>query len=184
MKYSLDISNFLEEISSLSHSIAFLYFFHWSLRKAFLSLLAILWKCAFRCVYLSFSPLPFTCLLFPAICKPYQTTILPFCISFSWGWSWSLSPVQGHEPPSTVLQTHWSMHLFNSKRICCTAGASGDSGSSTGSGRSPGGGHGNPLQYSFLENPQTEEPGGLQSLESQRVRHHWSDLARMHPCAC
>ena len=27
MKYSLSISNFLEEISSLSHSIVFLYFF-------------------------------------------------------------------------------------------------------------------------------------------------------------
>ena len=27
MKYSLGISNFLEEISSLSHSIVFLYFF-------------------------------------------------------------------------------------------------------------------------------------------------------------
>ena len=45
MKCSLDISNFLEEISSLSHSIVFLYIFlHWSLRKAFLSLLAILWN--------------------------------------------------------------------------------------------------------------------------------------------
>ena len=29
---------------------------HWSLRKAFLSLLAILWNSAFRCLYLSFSP--------------------------------------------------------------------------------------------------------------------------------
>ena len=28
-------------------------------------------------------------------------------------------------------------------------------------GRSPGGGHGNPLQYSCLENPMTEEPGQL-----------------------
>ena len=28
-----------------------------------------------------------------------------------------------------------------------------DTGSVPGSGRSPGGGHGNPLQYSFLENP-------------------------------
>ena len=27
-------------------------------------------------------------------------------------------------------------------------------------GRSPVGGHGNPLQYSSLENPWTEEPGG------------------------
>ena len=30
-----------------------------------------------------------------------------------------------------------------------------------GSGRSPGEGNGNPLQYSCLENSQTEEPGGL-----------------------
>ena len=29
----------------------------------------------------------------------------------------------------------------------------GDTGSIPGSGRSPGGGNGNPLQYSFLENP-------------------------------
>ena len=36
--------------------------------------------------------------------RPPQTTILPFCISFSWGWSWSLPPVQCHEPPSIVLQ--------------------------------------------------------------------------------
>ena len=39
---------------------------HWSLRKAFLSLL-ILWTSAFKWVYLSFSPLPFA--LFSAICK-------------------------------------------------------------------------------------------------------------------
>ena len=32
---------------------------HWSLRKTFLSLLAILWNSAFRCLYLSFSPLLF-----------------------------------------------------------------------------------------------------------------------------
>ena len=34
-------------------------------------------------------------------------------------------------------------------------------------GRSPGGGHGNPLRYSCLEHPRTEEPGGLQSMGSQ-----------------
>ena len=33
------VSNFLEEISSLPHSIVFLYFLHWPLRKAFLSVL-------------------------------------------------------------------------------------------------------------------------------------------------
>ena len=35
-----------------------------------------------------------------------------------------------------------------------------------GSGRSPAGGHGNPLQYSCLENPMTEESGGLHSTGS------------------
>ena len=41
------------------------------------------------------------------------------------------------------------------------AGDTGDMGSIPESGRFPGGGHGNPLQYSCLENPRTEEPGGL-----------------------
>ena len=54
------------------------------LRKAFLSLLAILWNSAFRWEYLSFSPLLFTSLLFTAICKASQTAILLFCTSFSW----------------------------------------------------------------------------------------------------
>ena len=42
---------------------------HWSLRKASLSLLAILWNSAFKWVYLYFSPLPATSLLFSVICK-------------------------------------------------------------------------------------------------------------------
>ena len=77
---------------------------HWSLRKAFSSFLAILWNSIFKWVYLSFSRLPFASLLFSAIVRPPQTTILPFCISFSWGWSRSLSPVHCHELPSVVLQ--------------------------------------------------------------------------------
>ena len=40
-----------------------------------------------------------------------------------------------------------------------------------GSGRSPGGGNGNPLQYSCLENPKDREPDGLPSMGSQRVGH-------------
>ena len=35
-----------------------------------------------------------------------------------------------------------------------------------GLGQSPGEGHGNPLQYSCLENSMTEEPDGLQSIGS------------------
>ena len=38
-------------------------------------------------------------------------------------------------------------------------------------GRSPGIGDGNPLQYSCLEIPWTEEPGRLRSIGSQRVGH-------------
>ena len=41
----------------------------WSLRKPFLSPLAILWDSAFKWVYLSFSPLPLASLFFSAICK-------------------------------------------------------------------------------------------------------------------
>ena len=44
----------------------------------------------------------------------------------------------------------------------CNAGDTGDADSIPGSGRSPGGGHGNPLQYSYLEN--SIDRGGLQSM--------------------
>ena len=43
--------------------------------------------------------------------------------------------------------------------------------------RCPGLKNGNPLQYSCLKNPWTEELGELQSIGSQRVRHDWSNLA-------
>ena len=77
---------------------------HWSPRKAFLSLLSVLWNSAFRWVYLFFSPLPLASLLFSAICKASSDNHFAFSISFSWGWSWSLPPVQCQEPPSIVLQ--------------------------------------------------------------------------------
>ena len=50
----------------------------------------------------------------------------------------------------------------------------GDLGLILGSGRSPGEGNGNPLQYSCLENPMEGGAGGLQSMGSQRVRHDWA----------
>src|SRR5574338_275793 len=104
MKCSLGISNFLEEISSLSHYIVFLYFFALITEEGFLlspcyslelciqMLISFLFSFAFR---FSFSQL---------FVRPPQTTILPFCISFSWGWSWSLPPVKCHELRSIVLQ--------------------------------------------------------------------------------
>ena len=67
------------------------------------------------------------------------------------------------------------------KEPICHAGDIRNSGSVAGSGRSPGGRHGNPLQYSCLENPPcTGEPGGLQFIGLQRIRHYWSDLACTH----
>ena len=57
--------------------------------------------------------------------RPPQTTILPFCFSFIWGWSWSLSPVECHKPRSIVLQAlclsdlipwiYLSLPLYNRK---------------------------------------------------------------------
>ena len=47
----------------------------------------------------------------------------------------------------------------------------GDLGLIPGSGRSPGEGNGNPLQYSCLENPMDGGAGSLQSMGSQRVGH-------------
>ena len=50
------------------------------------------------------------------------------------------------------------------KNLPANAGDTRDSGSIPGSGGSPGGGRGNPLQYSYWRIPWTEEPGRLQSI--------------------
>ena len=55
----------------------------WSLRKAFLSILAIVWNSAFRWIYLSFYPLPFTSLLFSAIFKASSDNHFAFLPFFS-----------------------------------------------------------------------------------------------------
>ena len=59
------------------------------------------------------------------------------------------------------------------KTLPANAGDMGDVGSVPGSGRSPGGVHGNPLQYSYLGNLMDRgDTGGLLSMGSQRVRHN------------
>ena len=55
------------------------------------------------------------------------------------------------------------------KESACNAG---DPGLIPGLARSPGEGNGNPLQYSCWRISWAEEPGGVQSMGSQRVRHH------------
>ena len=64
---------------------------------------------------------------------------------------------------------------LSGKESSFNAGDTADSDSIPGSGRSPGEGNGNLLQYSCLGNPWTEEPGGLHTVHAvTRVRH---DLA-------
>ena len=69
----------------------------------------------------------------------------------------------------------------NWKYVHCPGGSdgkesaynAGDMGSTPGLGRPPEEGNGNPLQYSCLRLPWTEEPGRLQSNGSKRVRQDW-----------
>ena len=63
------------------------------------------------------------------------------------------------------------------KNPSAIAGDIWDAGLIPGSGRSPGGGHGNPLKYSCLENPMDRGAWWTTVYGSQRVRHNWSDLA-------
>ena len=59
------------------------------------------------------------------------------------------------------------------KNLPANAGDIRDAASTPGLGRSPGGGHADPLQYSCLENPMDR---GWWSTGSHRVGHNWSDL--------
>ena len=63
---------------------------HWSLRKAFLSLLAILWNSALKWVYLAFYPLLFMFLLFTAICKTSSDSRFAFLCFFFCGSNYEL----------------------------------------------------------------------------------------------
>ena len=85
MKCSLGISNFLEEISSLSHSVVFLYFFPLIADDSFLISPCYFWNSAFRCLYLSFSPLLLASLLFTAICKASSDSQFAFLHVFFLG---------------------------------------------------------------------------------------------------
>ena len=62
------------------------------------------------------------------------------------------------------------------KNLPANAGDERDVGSIARSGRSPGGGHGNPLQYSWLENPMDRGAWWATAHSIERVGHNWSDL--------
>ena len=102
----LDISNFLEEIDSLSHSYCFpLFLCIVNLRRPFFYLLLLFFGTLHLLGYIF--PLLLCLLLlffFQLFVKSPQTTTLPSCIYFSWAWFWSLLPVQFYKPWSVVFQ--------------------------------------------------------------------------------
>jgi len=86
---------------------------HWSLRKAFLSLLAVLWNSVFRWIYLSFSPLPFTYLLFIPVCKASSDKNFAFLHFFFLGRSLSQALVPCQEPPYIIIQALYQLVLIS-----------------------------------------------------------------------
>ena len=97
---------------------------HWSLRKAFLSLLAIFWHSAFKCVYLSFSPVPLASLFFSAICKASSENCFAFLQFFFLGMvlipaSCTMSLTSAHSSSGTLSDLipwiYFSLPLYNCK---------------------------------------------------------------------
>ena len=68
-------------------------------------------------------------------------------------WFWHWITTWPWQLPLTSLGTGASQVVLAVKKLPANAGDGRDVGSTPGSGRSPGGGHGNPLQYSRLKNP-------------------------------
>ena len=71
--------------------------------------------------------------------------------------------------PQLICDRVWVIIVV--KNPPASAGDLGDAGSISGSGRFPGVGNGNPLQYSFLENPMDR---GAWSMGLRRVGHDWA----------
>ena len=100
---------------------------HWSLRKAFLSLLAILWNSAFKWVYLSLSLLLLASLLFTAISKAFSYSHFAFLHFFSVGMvlipvSCTMSRTSIHSSSGTLSirsspLIYFSLPLYNHKGI-------------------------------------------------------------------
>ena len=91
----------------------------------------------------------------------------------------------GHKELDTTEQLSRHTHRglpwwLSGEESAYSAGVTEDTSSSPGSPWSCGGGHGNPLQYSCLENPHRQMSLAGYSPWGCRVRHDWNDLACMH----
>ena len=95
-----------------------------SLKRAFLSLLAIFWNSAFNWVYLSLSPLPFTSLFFLRFCKAFWNNHFDFLHFFYFGMllvtaSYTVLWTSVHSSSGTLLDLipwiYSLLYLYNHK---------------------------------------------------------------------
>ena len=117
MECSLGISIFLKRSLIFPILLFSSISLHCSLKKACLSLLALLWNSAFRWVYLSLSPLPFISLLSSAICNASSDNQLAFLHFFSMGLvlipvSCSMSRTSMHSSSGTLSIKSSPLNLF------------------------------------------------------------------------
>ena len=89
---------------------------HWSLNKAFLSLLAILWNSAFKWVYLVFSPLLLASHLFTAFWKASSDSHFSFLHFFFLRWFF-VCPSKKCWNPNSLLLWIWSYLETRSQQI-------------------------------------------------------------------
>ena len=111
-------------------------------------------------------------------------------MSKSTGFCWYMEVLKCFLCPLATLRI-WISHTLrdfpggaSGKDPTCKAGDTRDVGSNPGLGRSTGGGHGNPVQCSCLENSMGRGAwwATVHGLHMRvRVRHDWSDLAWMQP---
>ena len=80
-----------------------------------------------------------------------------------------------------LIQQYWaSQVVLVVRNPCASTGDIRDVGSIPGSGRSSGGGHGNTLSYTCLENPMDRGPWRATVHRVVKNQTQPSDLARMH----
>ena len=103
--------------------------------------------------------------------------------------TWSTSQVSRGETwdAGLLCPPLWKPNLTSQvalvvKNPPANAGVIKDEGSIPGSGRSPGGGHGNPLQCCCLENPLDRGAWRATAHRVAKSRRDWSGWARTHAC--
>ena len=107
-------------------------------------------------------------------CMPWKPPLCVYKIQaegvYRIGWKWTKKEKKRYSAKN-FLATFQNMAVLVPQMVKNLPEMAGDRGSIPGLGSSPGEGNGNPLQYSCPENPMDRDPGGLQSMGPQWVRH-------------